>query len=332
MSTPRIVARDIFEDVAPTVDDAGTCATSVEGQRKILKQIDLAQKAICKRIDTEGMLYDWPVPVRTGCFALPIDCESDRNIFINGFPAVQRDQWFEGKLAWGRNGYGTDCRMQCIDEGQFAIPLPLPKVFSARIAIVAEAQGDAGQVVTLEFINQYGDRITEELTLLGNGQPVYTNAMAYDVTMLSKPRTFGAIQLQMRYDDGARFQIGVPVTARYPAQCTHGYFRRKKLPTRYGTSCQQVVIKGKLKTWTIDREGDVLPFGDIHAWRFACQAIAAQTRGENAVYRELLGEALNELSRSMQDSDPSGNVSMVKMQSGFAGNPSWASGRGRCWN
>lgn len=331
MSTPRIVAADIFDSLAPAVDDAGVCATTVEGKAKILKQIDLAQSAIAKRIDTEGMLYDWPVPVRSGCFALPIDCESDRNIFINGFPAVQRDQWFEGKMSWGRNGYGTDCRLQCIDQGQFAIPLQMPKVHSARIAVVAEAQGDAGQIVTLEFINQYGDRITEQLTLIGNGQPAVTKQMAYDVTMFTKPRTFGAVQLQIRYDDGARFQLGAPGTARYPSNCQHGYFRRKKLPHMMW-GCNQVVIKGKLKTFPITQETDVLPFGDIHAWRFACQAIAAQTRGEDEVFDRLIAKALRELSRSMQDSDPSGNVSPIKISSGFGASPSWAGGRGRCWN
>ena len=325
MSTPRILARDIFEEVAPTVLDAGTCATSAAGIIKILSQLNLAQFALVKRIDTEGLLYDWPVPVRTGCFALPVDCESERNVFVNGFPAIMRDQWFEGKMAWGRNNYGTDCRLQCIDEGQFAIPLPLPKQLQ-RIALVAEANGDSGKKVTLEYITRYGDRITEELTLVGNGGAVVTREYVNDVTMVNKDRTVGAVQLQVRYDDGARFQH-----ARYPAQMRHCYFRRKKLPTQWCNGCQEVVIKGKLKAFPLTLETDVLPFGDVHAWRFACQAIAAQTRGEDDVYDKLLGKALRELSRSMQDSDPSGNVGSIKFNSGFGANPSWAGGRGRCW-
>lgn len=325
MSTPRCIAANIFRWIAPTVLDAGVCPTSDAAKVKILDQMNLIQEAIMTRIDTEGMLYDFPVPVRSGCFALPIDCESDRNIFVNGFPAIQRDQWYEGKLAWGRNNMGVDCRLQCIDQGQFAIPLQLPKVHGIRIALVAESNGDAGQVVTLEIINPHGDRVTEQVTLVGNGQPALTNTIAYDVTMFNKPQTHGVVQAQIRYDDGTRFPL-----ARYPAKCEHGYFRRKKLPVKMW-GCNEVVIKGKLKAYDLTDENDVVPFANRMAWRFGAQAISANTRGENEFYEQNLSMALRELCRSMQDSDPSGNQANMKFRSGFATSRSYASG-GRDWN
>lgn len=310
--------------------DAGVCATSEAGKAEMLFQIDLAAQAVVKRIDTEGMIWDFPVPVRQGCFALPIDCESDRNIFINGNRVEQRDQWYEGKLAWGRNGGGNDCKPMCIDQGQFAIPLPLPKRHSMRIVAVAQLNGDEGKEVHIEVINQYGERVKETLTLGAGGVPVRMTAMAYDVTLFEKPETVGNVQLQIRYDDGARFQIGQsPVFATYPPKCTQGYFRRKKLPVQLCAGCSEVVIKGKLKLYPITTENDVLPFADVHAWRFALQAIDAQTRGDNDDYDANLARALRELSRSMQDSDPAGNVAQARFSTGFGSNPSQGANRKR---
>lgn len=309
--------------------DAGVCAASEAGKAEMLFQIDLAAQAVVKRIDTEGMIWDFPVPVRQGCFALPIDCESDRNIFIDGNRVEQRDQWYEGKLAWGRNGGGSDCKPMCIDQGQFAIPLPLPKRHSMRIVAVAQLNGDEGKEVQIEVINQYGERVKETLTLGAGGVPVRMTAMAYDVTLFEKEETVGNVQLQIRYDDGARFQIGQsPVFATYPPKCTQGYFRRKKLPQSYW-GCSEVVIKGKLKLYPITTENDVLPFADVHAWRFALQAIDAQTRGDNDDYDANLARALRELSRSMQDSDPAGNVAQARFSTGFGSNPSQGANRKR---
>lgn len=317
--------------MAALAGDAGTCATSPEGKAKILEQIDLASQAIVKRIDTEGMLYDFPVPVRQGCFAIPPDCESDRNIFINGSRAQQRDQWYEGKLAWGRNGGGTDCRLQCIDEGQFAIPLPLPKTHSMRIALVPELNGDSGKEVQVEVVNQHGDRAQETLVMGAGGEPVVTNSMVYDVTMVNKPLTQGSIQLQIRYDNGQRFQTGTwPYFTRYGPKVRHAYYRRKKLPQWCG-GCQMVVIKGKMKQYPITDENDILPFDDVHAWRFALAAVNAQTRGEIGAYEQNIAAALRELSRSMQDSDPAGNMAQARFSSGFGSSPSFAGGRGRAW-
>lgn len=332
MSTPRCIARDVFAQVSAMTEDAGVCATSEAGRAKIIEQINLAAQAVVKRIDTEGMLWDFPCPVRQGCFAIPPDCESPRNIFYNGFSLRMRDQWYEGKLAWGRNQYGADCYGQCIDEGQFAIPLPLPKTHSMRVALVAELNGDAGTEVELELINQYGDRVQETLTLAAGGEPVRTTAMAYDVTMVNKPLTQGHVQLQLRYDDGARFQTGTsPYFARYGPKARHAYYRRMKLPGFCG-GCQMVVIKGKMKLYPIVSENDILPFDDVHAWRWALAAIDAQTRGDRAAYDDNLAASLRELSRSMQDSDPAGNVAQAKFMSGMGISPSWAGGRGRAWN
>lgn len=330
MSTPRCIAKNIFRLVSSSVGDAGVCATSEAGKAEMLFQIDLAARAVVKRIDTEGMLWDFPVPVRQGCFALPIDCESDRNIFVNGNRAEQRSQWYEGTLAWGRNNIGNDCRLICIDEGQFAIPLPLPKRHSMRIAVIAQLNGDAGKEVQIEVINQYGERIKETITLGAGGVPVRMAAMAYDVTLFEKPETVGNVQLQIYYDNGQRFQIGQsPVFATYPPKCTQGYFRRKKLPQTYW-GCNMVVIKGKLKLYPITDENDVLPFEDVHAWRFALQAIDAQTRGANDDYDANIGRALRELARSMQDSDPAGNLAQVRFSTGFGSNRSQGANR-KCW-
>ncbi len=199
------------------------------------------------------------------------------------------------------------------------------------MALVAELNGDAGKTVNIEVIDQYGRRQQETLTLAAGGEPVVSSIIAYDVTLVNKPLTLGTIQLQLHYDDGARFQLGgSSVFAHYGPKVRQGSFRRKKLPLHLCNGCTAVVIKGKMKAYPITTENDILPFTDVHAWRWAAMAIDAETRGELEAYNSNLAAAIRELSRSMQDSDPSGNQANAKFNTGFGASPSWAGGR-RCW-
>lgn len=316
---------DVLESIAPNVDDAGTCATTAEGKRRIIASLDLALDALMKRIDTEGALWTWMVPVTAGCFSLPEDCLEARQIFINGASAVQRDKWFQGRLARGMKDCGTPCGHEVRDLGDYPTPSPLPPIRPIRIALVAEQDADAGAVVTVEVVNEYGERKKETLTLLAGQEAVTMESPAYHVTFVGKPKTNGPVKLYLSYDNGARYFF-----CAYGPNVRVGAFRRKKLPQRH-CGCAQVHIFGKRRYDRITSENDLIPIGDRLALSFAVSAIADLRKRDQEGYQTNMLMALNELWKGLENADSAGNVAPIQFISGFGSNPSMAGGR-RCWS
>lgn len=317
MATQRTIVRDMISTVAPLVSDSGVSDCTLSGRLQIVQAIDLACEALVKRIDSEGLLFDWYVPMNEGCIALPQDCREARYIVLNGVPMRQRDEWYVGKVAVGRC-FGGCSALECIDLGDFYIPQPLPKRRGIRIALVATNSADAGKVCTVQVRDEYGVPVQEDLTLLGDGAPVIMNAVAYDVTFFKKPKTVGSVLLQLHYDDGQRFNF-----CHYLPDTEEGLFRRKTVPRRFW-GCNIAKVKGKLRYTPITSEDQILPFNDRLAMRFAVQAIARQTAKDIEGYTAFLGQALNELTKQMADADSARNVRQVTFLTQGA-NPSQAS-------
>jgi hypothetical protein len=310
----QCLVSDVLESIAPNVDDAGVCATTVEGKRRIISALDLALDALMKRIDTEGALWTWMVPVIGGCFALPEDCLEARQIFINGAATIQRDKWFQGRLARGMRDCGLPCVHEVRDLGDFATPQPLPPLRPIRVAMVAEQNADAGSVVTVEVINEYGERKKETLTLLTEQQPVIMETPAYEITFVGKPKTSGPVKLYLSYDNGQRFYL-----CEYGPSVRTGLFRRKKLPQRH-CGCAQVHIFGKRRYDRITAETDLIPICDRVALSFAVSAIASLRKRDLEDYNAQMTFALNELWKGLENADSASNVAPIQFLSGFGGN------------
>lgn len=315
---------DVLEGIAPNADDAGVCIDTATGKAKVIKALDMAVDALMKRVDSDGTLWYWDVPVYSGCFSLPEDCLEARQMWVNGMPVIQRDQWFQGKLFYGLKDCGVACQLEITDLGDFAIPQPLPKIRPIRIALIAEFDSDAGKEVVIEVINEYGERVKETLTLLSGQQAVIMDSPAYDVTYVGKPETNGPIQLKLSYDNGQRFHF-----ASYGPKVRSGSFRRKRMPQRF-LGCNHVRIKGKRRYTKITSENDMLPICDRLALSFAVSAIADLRKRDREAYNANLTFALNELYRGMENTDSPGNVQPVQFITGFGHNPSQAGG-GRCF-
>lgn len=311
---------DILDSIAPNVDDAGVCVTNAPGKEKAIRALDMGLDALMKRVDAEGTLWTWYVPVYGGCFSLPEDCLEARQMWVNGISTVQRDQWYQGKLFRGLNSCGTQCESQIIDLGEFAIPHTLPKIQPIRIAFVAEYDSDAGKEINIELIDNYGQRQTETLVLKAGQEPVLTENSASDITYVGKPRTDGPIQLQLSYDNGARYFL-----AAYGPLVRSGAFRRKRMPQRF-QGCNLVTIKGKRRFTRITSENDMLPICDRLALSFAVSAIADLRKRDHEGYNANLTFAMNELFKSMENADSPGNVAPVQVISGFGHNRSQAGG------
>lgn len=313
-------AKDVMSAIAPNVSDAGVCPTTEDGKEQILEALDLALDALMKRIDSEGTLWTWVVPTYTGCFALPEDCLEARQVFVNGVSAMQRDQWFQGRLAYGLRDCGTSCYPEVRDLGDYAIPVPVPNVYPVRMAFTAAFDSDAGTEVVCEVIDQYGKRFKETLTLLPNQQPVTMETPCMDVSYIGKPQTDGPVKVFFSYDNGQRFYI---CDAGPKVQSTA--FRRKKLPQRF-CGCNEVRIVGKRRYYRITSENDIIPICDRVALCFAVSAIADLRKRDADGYNTNLTLAQNELWKGMQNADSAGNVSPVQFLSGFRTNPSLAKG------
>lgn len=321
----QCLVSDVLEAVAPNVDDAGVCATTAAGKERIIKALDLALDALMKRIDTEGGLFTWMVPVVGGCFALPEDCLEARQIFINGAQTIQRDKWFQGRLARGMRDCGLACGNEVRDLGDFPTPQPLPPFRPIRIAFTAEQDADIGKIVTCEVVNEYGERKKESLTLIGDQQPVIMESPAYEVTFVGKPKTSGPVKLFLSYDNGARYYL-----CEYSPNTRVGLFRRKKLPQRH-CGCAQVHIFGKRRYDRITSETDLIPIADRIALSFAVSAIAELRKRNDAGYQAMMLNALNELWKGLENADSASNVAPIQFLSGFGTNPSRAGNR-RVWS
>jgi len=320
----QCLVSDVLSAIAPNVSDAGVCVTKPDGKAQAITALDLALDALMKRIDTEGGLFTWMVPVTSGCFALPEDCLEARQVFVNGASAIQRDKWFQGRLARGMKDCGMPCLPEIRDLGDFPTPQPLPPVRPIRVALVAEQNADAGAVVTVEVINEYGERKQESLTLLANQAPVTMESPVYEITFVGKPQTQGPIKLYLSYDNGARYYL-----CEYGPKVRTGQFRRKKLPKRFW-GCQQVHIFGKRRYERITSENDLIPICDRVALSFAVSAIADLRKRDNESYQRNMLMALNELWKGLENADSASNVAPIQFISGFGSNPSLAGGR-RCW-
>jgi hypothetical protein len=302
--TQRSIARDLIEDLAPMTNDSGVSVCSATGRAQVLRDLNLGCQALVKRIDSEGLLFDYYIPVNEGCIALPQTIREARYIVLNGVPLRQRDEWYIGKV--GNNQFNNGCSAaECLDLGDFVIPKSLPKVRGIRIALVATNAADAGKICTVEVTNEYGVPVKEDIMLLGAGAPAIMNSVAYDVTYFLKPKTVGEVSLQLHYDDGQRFYF-----CHYLPETEEGMFRRKAIPRRFH-GCNIAKVKGKMRYIPITSEDQIVPFNDIIALGFAQKAIAAWRRGDDEQYQTKLGEALNELQKQMMDGDSPRNVRQV---------------------
>lgn len=323
MASQRTLVSEMLPFIAKMVGDAGVCITNPEGRAQAIQHLDLATENMMKRLDSEGMMFNWYVPVCNKCIALPQDCREARQIVLNGVPLIQRDQWYLGKVCngYGWNGCGP---AECLDLGDFYIPHPIPKQRGIRIALVALNPNDAGKECVVQVLDEYGHPIKETLTLLTDQQPVITESVAYDVTYFLKPKTLGPVSLQLSYDDGQRIQW-----CEYLPHTQEGLFRRKSIPNRFW-GCNIARVVGKLRYDRITSEDQIMPINDRIGMGYAVAAVSAWNRGDTKAYSENMLLALNEVKKQMEDGDSAANIRQVKFRTDFA-NPSQAGG-GRWWN
>lgn len=314
--TQRTIASDMFPVIAPFVRDSGICPETEDGIAEMLRYLDVTCFNIHKRLDSEGTLMEWYVPVESGCIALPQECREARQIGLNGVPLRQRSEFYIGKVVTGcrEGGCGP---AECRDLGDFYLPQYLPKRRGIRIAFVATDDGDAGKEIVIEVTDEHGTPQKETLVLLANQAPVITQSVAYDVTFLKKAKTLGNVSLQLHYDDGQRFYF-----ANIHPNTEECLWRRKQLPQRFW-GCNIARIIGKVRYVKITSADQVIPYNDPIALGFGVAATSAFFRRDHEDYAAKMLMALQELKKQMEDGDSPANVRQINVRT-YSGNPSLA--------
>lgn len=306
---------DLFEVLQAHVGEGGMCVSTDADKQKIIRELNEALPMIMKRLDAVGTLWSWKTSEYAGCFCLPFDCLEARQVFTDGRVLALHDEWYEGRLWGGIEGYDGCPGSSLIDMGDgFPIPYAWPRHFDARFGVVALNDNDAGEIVRVEVTNRYGHKIMEELVLQTDQQITWTDSPVTDVTFLKKPVTQGMVGTYIFYPQTNR---RIKITTLMPSVTLPSY-RKKKLPP--GCSCcGEVVIKGKRRFIPIVSEWDPLPVCDQDALMFAFHALAARKRGDLNDYNSQLTFAVNELTKQLQDANSAGIVSQMQFISPMGG-------------
>lgn len=308
-------AADLFPMVAPSMGEGGTCfdPTNQDQIDQFLAAFNRGLPMLMKRIDAEGTLSRWCVPVHGGVFGLPWDCKEVRQVFVDGCEATLRDQWFEGQIGHKL----SDCHNVCgssdlVDMGDgYATPFPWPGNYQdARYGVMAEADSDAGKVVQIKLLDRYGNEYEEEITLLPNQQIASSQRSITDLKFQHKGVTNGAIVGFVTLPHARPQRI-----LRLPPRVQAANFKRKKLPRAACATGGELSIIGKLRFIPLTSQYDTLPICDIAALNFLLQAMSAMDRKDLTAYNAAMEFSLNELRREMSDSQPAGAVSQMRITS-----------------
>lgn len=327
-----ILAKDLFEGLAPHVGDSGVCPDDEEA---IIKDLNEVIPLLIKRLDAKGTIFQWCVPAQSGCFGLPYDCLEVRTILLDGFPFVQRDQWYEGKLSVGgercygpnvsKNAFVRSCQAQnIIDIGDdFPTPEPWPGCSNAKLGLKAENAGDTDVEVQVNILNEYGDEIAETITLANNQQVTLSASFVKDIRFIRKPVTKGNVIGYFVMPDGRKHKFFT-----IPPRVVTPRWRRKRLPDNcacggHGT----VLIRGKARFIPIVTKDDVVLLDDLAALQFGCRAVAAMKRDDRQAYNENVALAINELDKQLGDSESRATVAQAQLLSPFG-----RAARTRAWS
>lgn len=316
-------AADLIPRVAKFVGDSGVCADTEKGKQEVIDALNEAIPLLMKRLDAKGTLWRWDVPAYGGCFSLPEDCLEVRNVWLNGQTLEQRDDWYEGRLSVGKqdgclsphrnqNAFTTCRGPELIDIGDgYAIPNPWPAHAFTRLALVAEHDGDAGQVVQVHIINEYGEEKKEFLTLVPDQLAVVSESNVTDIRFFKKPVTHGNVKAYVYYQNGIRTGFAL-----YKPRTTVATFRKKKLPR---STCNGTLsVYGKMRFQPIVEETDPLQICDADALEFALKALAAKERSDGGGdYNTNLALALNELEKELENGQSRAAVSQAQFKSPF---------------
>ncbi|HUD75913.1 MAG TPA: hypothetical protein VMQ76_12650 [Terracidiphilus sp.] len=319
----NLALSEVLDAVAPNVGDSGACVST--DRQKVVDAINRSQRLLITRLDSKGTVWPRCVPVCKEVFALPPEFVEVRSVMVNGHPAIQRDQYFEGNANIGHRGEASHWQHYChghelMDLGDgWAIPTLLPQIPDAHLALTCQLNNDAGVVVNMQVLTRYGDWVTEPITLLADQKMAYTQNDCYDVRFAVKPLTVGNVNVYQVAPNNM-----YTLQAIYGPKVTSPSYRRKRLPKpdHHRPSCRHDTLKlmGKLRYYPAEADSDQLIIGNLDAIIWGVKAVTAQTMGSADDYQSFLALAEQELLNELRDDESEATVSPVEVSTGVSFN------------
>lgn len=307
---------DIIDLIGPFAGEGGICTEgNPDGRALVMKEINGAIPLLLRRLDSQGTFYDYKVIVNSQTITLPMDCLEARQASLNGFPMVQRDEFYQGSIGSSQCDTGSwSCSgNEMIDLGDgFALPYDWPNHFDTRYGLTAVAASDAGKSVHVKFEDQHGVTQEEDIILLPDQQLAVTTLPVRNVQFIRKGQTDGAVRGYIYYPQtGVRVWMGT-----IPSSVSSPSYRKKKIPHCPCACGSTLLVKGKLRFFPTRSETDEIPFSasNFLSIGYACKSMYASRNGYFDEANAALAAAVNELNKELQDASNDGVVSQISIQ------------------
>lgn len=290
----QLVARDVFEDIAPFVGLSGTCP---EDEEKIISYLNKLSQDLWVRGDWKGTIEYGCINPSDCCFGLPSHLEEVRNAWYCNQTMLVRDEYYQGMSHVGiESCCGSCCMPQIIQTGEYH---PYQKTIRKGWRLAVQGSAIEEEELTFYFLDYAGQRREEKVTPNLDLQKL--NITPGQFLNVEKPRTKGFVRLVSWHPDYQNYFF----VARYEAHEENPVFSHYKVtgvPT--GQDCPQIIVRAKKKYVPIRSATDVLWLNSRAAIEFGAMALNAKLARDNAGYVDNLRLAEEQLEEILENQKP----------------------------
>lgn len=284
---------ELFPDIKAQAGTSGSCDVA-----DVMRRMNIIGQELLYAIDAKGTLFTWCIPVCGNCMIMPPDIMQVKQMSLCGRPMTQRSQFWTGRMMGDdyTDGWSSYPWSTVIDTGNLAytqwfVNAGINEVFAIR----AKKQSDVGKEVDVRWRTSTGEDKRVKFSLVGDQELVEIGGPVGEVYRFQKPRTDGAVELWVKNVSTGEARL----VARYGPYEEIPEYKIMRMPVR----CGQLSIKGK-KMWVpLRSEEDIVPFGDVMAWRNALRAEAASVEGKVGDRNAYLEAAIGDLEREKKAFD-----------------------------
>jgi hypothetical protein len=259
----------------------------------------------------------------SACITFPREIETIEALAVCKQPFTIRSGWYEflengfGEIAEGDNLCST-----LIDRGE-APAFDEVTGSNKKLAIYADKDGNTGKYVTLQFVDQYGNRVRtnfngaeiegEKLAIGAKGTYVYSTnvCLAGGLYAVQKDRTVGVIRLYSYDTTTAELK---PLAYYQPDEEVPSY-RQSLIPSLVDNTCSQtpVTVRAKLRFIPATGDDSWMLISNARAIRLAVQAMKKERDELLDMAGQFSGRAMGALDQQVAHHQGSGEKANVQM-------------------
>lgn len=294
---------------------------------RLLAIVNEAQEALLHKGKFVGTVqtFRFCVP-SSSCIVWPREIEAPEAVTVSKQPVALRSAWYE----FLENGFGeiSETDNLCstlIDRGEVCA---FDEVVGTnkKLAVYADKNGNTGKYITLQFVDQYGNRVRttfggveiegEKLAIPAKGTYVYTNNVCLPggLYAVQKDQTVGVIRLYSY--DTVTTELK-PLGYYQPDEEVPSY-RSSLIPSLSDSGCSQtpVTVRAKLRFIPARNDDSWLIIPNARAIRLAVQAIKKERDELLTEANTFMAMALSALDAQVAHHQGGGEKNTVQMESG----------------